>query len=247
MRYDRHKKRRSSTICKRPPPRDYWPTDDWKTSTPQEQGVNQTLLAQLDAYAQVCVPSIHSLLLIRHGYVVFEEYYHGFHKHSYHSVSSITKSVISALIGLALDNGLLTSLNQHVFDFFPEYAVQTTDSRKQALTLRHLMSLTGGFSHEFPHEYWLHPVQLALERPMESQPGEQFYYDSQGVDILSGVLTRVTGRNAATFAYATLFKTLGIWQENTARFVWQKDPMGTHNTWHGDAYWDEKDGFFVED
>ena len=222
--------------------RDYWPTQDWQYATPEQVGMDASLLENIQSYASTCVPHIHSLLIVRSGALIFEEYYHGFHRHSYHSISSATKSIISALVGIALAQGFIHDLDQRVLDFFPEYAANETDPRKQALTLRHLLSLTAGFAHEFPEDYHLNPVKLALARPMLSQPGQHFYYDSQSVDILSGILTRVTGRNAATFACETLFKTLGIWQEERARFVWQTDPEGAH-IWHEHAYFDEKAGF----
>jgi len=230
--------------------RNYWPTETWQYATPQQVDMDASMLEQIYGYTSTCIPHIHSLLIVRHGYLVFEEYYHGFQQQSYLSISSATKSIISALVGMALSlplptnnaQSFITSLDQHVLDFFPEYASNETDPRKQALTLRHLLSLTGGFSHEFPENYHLDPVRLALARPMLHWPGQQFYYDSQGVDILSGILTRATGRNAATFAYETLFKTLGIWQEDTARFAWKTDPAGA-NIWHEYAYFDEKDGF----
>ncbi len=224
------------------PQRNYWPTEDWQHAAPQQVGMNATMLEQIHHYASTCVPNIHSLLIVRNGYLVFEEYYHGFHRQSYHSISSATKSIVSALVGIALAQGFIKSLDQHVLEFFPEYATTETDPRKQALTLRHLLSLTGGFAHEFPENYHLDPVRLALARPMLHWPGQEFYYDSQAVDLLSGILTLATGRNAATFAYETLFKILGIWQEETARFVWKTDPQGAH-VWHENAYFDEKDGF----
>ena len=222
--------------------RDYWPTQDWQYAMPEQFGMDASLLENIHNYASTCVPHIHSLLIVRRGSLVFEEYYHGFHQQSYLSISSATKSIISALVGVAFAQNFLTNLDQHVLDFFPEYAAGETDPRKQALTLRHLLSLTGGFVREFPENYHLDPVLLALARPMLYWPGQEFYYDSQGVDILSGILTRATGRNAATFAYETLFKTLGIWREDAARFAWKTDPQGAH-IWHEHAYFDEKDGF----
>jgi CubicO group peptidase (beta-lactamase class C family) len=141
-----------------------------------------------------------------------------------------------------MDPALLTRLDQPVLDFFPAYTAWERETRKRAVTLRHLLSLQSGFSREMPHEYWRDPVRLALERPMERQPGGQFFYDSPAVDILSGVLTQVTGTSAAAFADASLFKTLGIWRDPSARFTWQRTPHGTH-TWHGDAFWDEQEGY----
>lgn len=225
-----------------PFPRAYWPTAHWQAISPEETGMDGTRLEQMRVHIHKQIPGLLSLLIVRHGYLVFEEYYHGFHQNSYFSISSATKSVVSMLIGLALDRGMLTSLDQPVLDFFLEYAVSEQDPRKRALTLRHLLSLQTGFSREIPDEYWRNPVELALKRPMERPPGEQFFYDSQGVDILAGILTRVTGKSAAAFADTTLFQTLGIWREAAARFTWQRDPTGAHQ-WHGDAFWDEQNGY----
>lgn len=221
---------------------DYWPTTDWKTAVPRDLSMLPEQLAQMQDHIHEHIPGLHGLLIARHGYLVFEEYYQGFHRNSYNSISSATKSVVSQLVGVALARGLLKSLDERMLDFFPEYAAHEQDPRKLAITLRHLLSLQTGFAQEIPSEYWRNPVQLALERPMERRPGEQFYYDSQGVDIISGIITRATGKNAAAFADATLFKTLGIWRDEAARFTWQKDSDGPH-IWHEHAFWDEKNGY----
>lgn len=221
---------------------DYWPTDEWQTASPQDMHIDSALLRHMQEYIEMELPGLHSLLIVRHGYLAFEAYYQGFHKDSYHNIASATKSIISLLIGIALGEGKLTSVDQPMLAFFSEWAERETDPRKQAVTLRHLLNLTGGFSPEFPHEYWLNPVQLAVERLMAHQPGEVFYYDSQGVDILASILTRVTGMSAAAYAHATLFAELGIWHQEHARFTWKHDPQGAH-TWHGDALWDEQNGY----
>ncbi|MDQ2716449.1 MAG: beta-lactamase family protein [Chloroflexota bacterium] len=222
--------------------REYWPTTTWKEADPQAMGIDPLRLSHMHSYIQERVPGLHGLLLIRHGYLVFEQYYQGFQQKSYHSISSATKSVVSMLVGVALHRGLLKNLDQHMLDFFPEQASREHDARKQAITLRHLLSLQTGFAKEVPQEYWRNPVQLALDCPMEREPGEQFCYDSQGTDILSGILTRVVGANAASFADTSLFKTLGIWREKEARFAWKQGPQGMHS-WHQDALWDEKAGY----
>lgn len=224
------------------PQRSYWPTTDWQTALPREVGLDPAKLLQMQEYILANVPGLHGLLIVRHGYLAFEQYYQGFHRRSYNSISSATKSVVSMLIGVALARGLVNNLDQHILDFFPDYARAETDTRKHAITLRHLLSLQTGFAHEFPDQYWLNPVHKALARPMKQQPGAQFYYDSQGVDILSGLLTRIAGKNAAAFADATLFKTLGIWLAQNAHFTWKSDPHGAH-TWHSDALWDEQSGY----
>jgi CubicO group peptidase (beta-lactamase class C family) len=219
-----------------------FPSNDWQGATPQDVGMDEAQLALMHAHIHKHMPGLHALLIVRHGYLAFEQYYQGFHHNSYHNVSSVTKSVISILIGAALAQGLLKNLDQHMLDFFPEYAAKISDSCKRAITLRHLLSLKTGFSQKFPDQFWLNPVQSALERPMEQEPDKEFFYDNLSVDILSGILTRLTGKKAAAFAAETLFKRLGIWQTEAARFTWRTDPHGA-NTWHADALWDEKDGY----
>lgn len=150
--------------------------------------------------------------------------------------------MISVLVGVALAQGHLLSLDQRLLDFFPEVASRDVDSRKQAITLRHLLSLQTGFTEQYPHEFWRDPVRSALLRPMVEQPGAHFFYDNLSVDIISGLLTRVTGMKAAMFADRTLFATLGIWRSSDTRFVWKQEGTGPH-TWHGDALWDEQDGY----
>ena len=223
-------------------PRDYWPTADWKVATPQDMDIDAEQLAQLQKYIGEHIPGLHGLLVVRHGYLVFEQYYQGFQRNSYNSISSATKSVVSMLVGVALQKGLLKSIEQPMLDFFPEFAEQEKDTRKHAVTLRYLLSLQTGFVPAVPDKIWLDPVRLSLERPMECMPGEQFHYDSQGVDILAGILTRVTGKNAAAFADETLFETLGIWREETSRFTWRVDPQGSH-TWHDYGSWNEQTGY----
>lgn len=126
-------------------PREYWPTTDWREATPQELGMDPVQLTQMQAYIERYLPGLHALLIVRHGSLAFEQYYQGFSQQSYHNLSSATKSVISALVGAPLTQGLLTSLDQPVFDFFPAYAAREQDPRKHAITLRHLLSLQTGY------------------------------------------------------------------------------------------------------
>ncbi|GCE28910.1 penicillin-binding protein [Dictyobacter alpinus] len=224
------------------PQRTYWPTTDWQTCEPEAVGLQQASLTPMQAYIDEQLPGLQGLLIVRHGQLAFERYYQGFHRHSLNSISSATKSFISALVGVALAQGKLRSVEQHMLDFFPEIAKQEQDTRKQAITLHHLLSFQTGFSEEYPFEFWRNPVLTSVQRPMVEQPGERFFYDNLSVDIISGILTRVTGMKAAAFAEQTLFKTLGIWRDQDVRFAWKQEGTGPH-TWHGDALWDEQDGY----
>ncbi len=222
--------------------RTYWPTTDWQTCELHAVGFQQDQIVRMQAHIDEHLPGLHSLLIVRHGYLAFEQYYQGFHQHSLNSISSATKSVISALIGVALTQKQLSSVAQHMLDFLPDVAKQEQDPRKKAITLHHLLSLQTGFTREYPHEFWRAPVRSSLLRPMAEQPGEHFFYDNLSVDIISGILTQVTGMKAAAFAEQTLFETLGIWRDKDTRFTWKQEGTGPH-TWHEDALWDEQDGY----
>ncbi|GLV60913.1 penicillin-binding protein [Dictyobacter sp. S3.2.2.5] len=224
------------------PRRTYWPTTEWQVCEPRAVGFRSDPLVRIQAYIDEYLPGLHALLVVRHGKLAFERYYQGFHQGSLHSISSATKSFIGALIGVALAQGKIESLDQHMLDFFPEIAAQEHDPRKQVITLRHLLSLQTGFSEEYPHEFWREILRSALQRPMAEPPGQRFFYDNLSVDILAGVIERVTGMHVAEFADQTLFQTLGIWRDEDTRFAWKQEGMGPH-TWHGDALWDEKDGY----
>ncbi|GCF10220.1 serine hydrolase domain-containing protein [Dictyobacter arantiisoli] len=224
------------------PQRTYWPTINWQTRAPQAVGFQPDRFVSMQAYIDEYLPGLHALLIVRNGYLAFEHYYQGFHQNSLNSISSVTKSVISALIGIALAQGQLHSLDQHMLDFFPEIAEQEQDPRKQAITLRHLLSFQTGFTETYPHEFWRDIVHSSLRRPMVEQPGERFFYDNRSVDILSGILTQVTGMKAAAFADQTLFEILGIWRNEDTRFSWKHEETGPH-MWHADALWDEQDGY----
>ena len=85
------------------PQRTYWPTTEWQTCEPQAVGLQHGPLMQMQDYIDEHLSGLHSLLIVHQGYLTFERYYHGFHQHSLYSISSATKSVISALVGVAID------------------------------------------------------------------------------------------------------------------------------------------------
>ncbi len=131
--------------------RTYWPTVEWRTSHPEEQGLDASLLALADEYAQTSVPAMHALLIVRHGFIVQERYYQGFGPSSYHSVNSVTKSIVSALVGIALRDGYLVSTRQPLVSLLPESLLQTIDARRRSdsrladVTLEDLLRMTAGF------------------------------------------------------------------------------------------------------
>ena len=101
-----------NAVCEQPQKREYWPTDGWRSSTPEKQGMDSAKLLIADEFIHNRLPDAFSLLVIKNGYLVFEKYYSWGSPEKYAVVHSVTKSVTSALIGIALDKGYLNSVDQ---------------------------------------------------------------------------------------------------------------------------------------
>ncbi len=125
---------------------DDWPTSGWKTTRPEAEAMDSTILAQIDRYVADTFPTLLSVLLVRHGSLVFERYYQGYCAVDSVNSKSVTKSIISALVGIALREQYVTSLDQQVVEFFPQDFPVDGDLRKRAITLRHLLTLCSGLS-----------------------------------------------------------------------------------------------------
>ena len=223
--------------------RDYWPTHDWKTKTPQEVNVNSERLNQLHEYAQ-SVETLHSILIVRSGSIIFENYYHGWSQNNYHNVNSITKSVTSALIGIALREGYLHDLDQPLLSFFPEYTPSNLDSRKQAITIRHLLSMSSGFEISSQNvETFLSDTsstEKMLDRPLAYNPGEVYGYDDVSCHFLSLILYKVTQMPLAIYAQTRLFEPLGVWRnEQGTLYPWKHGTFTVDNL-HPFALWNEQ-------
>jgi CubicO group peptidase (beta-lactamase class C family) len=207
--------------------RDYWPTEGWRTSTPAEQGVDAEKLAQmLDAIGQQNLP-IHSVLVIRNGYIVSETYFGSDTPETKREIYSVTKSFIATLIGIAIDKGLIAGVNVPVGDFFPDRSFANWDAAKQAMTLENFLTMTTGldwpeddatFRRLYGSRDW---VKFVLDEPMRSQPGSQFLYCSGCSHVLSAIIQAQTGMNTRGFAEQELFAPLGI-----SNLAWDTDATG---------------------
>ena len=212
------------------PAPDYWPTDGWQTTTPEEQGFDSLKLAEGLSTVQKAGFPIHSLLIARNGRILLEAYFYPYDGKAPHSTSSVTKSITTTLIGIAIDQGKL-SLDDHMVSFFPEYTIANLDARKKAITIRHLASMSAGMEcNGLPDELTVRDmeaspdwVQFALDRPMASEPGKQWNYCGLWMHLLSAILEKATGMPAQEFARINLFEPLGI-QAGT----WPADPQGVN-------------------
>jgi CubicO group peptidase (beta-lactamase class C family) len=196
----------------------------WPVSTPELQGLDRpTLKAGFDAAANL--PYTYSLLIVRNGYLIAEQYFHGNRPDIPNRMMSVSKSVLCAMAGIALEEGYLDSLNQKLLDFFPEYVSSTTDPRKYQITLRHLMMMRAGFAgdEEVYFQVYNSPdwIRSTIDLPLVYNPGEQMVYNTFETHLLSAVLTKASGMNMFDFTNRRLCEPLGI----TLRF-WERDPQG---------------------
>jgi CubicO group peptidase (beta-lactamase class C family) len=209
------------------PTRDYWPTTGWRSAAPEDQGVDSSLLAEAQTYLAERVPHMNSFLVVRGGYLVWEHYSGGTGPDSLRNVKSVTKSVLSTLIGIARQTGDIPSLDDTLGDFFPEYFTAASDGRKRAITVHDLLTMRSGLDWA---EYGPSVVEMtasknwikfALDKPLARDPGTHHNYSTGDTQLLSGVLQRAAGLSALEFADLYLFGPLGI-----ERRTWPADPQG---------------------
>ena len=206
-----------------------WPTKEWQTSSPEEQGMGSKELAELVDFGTT--HSLDSLLVVGHGKIVAEAYYAPYAAGIPHAVYSATKAVIGTLTAIAWKEGLLDSPSRRVLDFFDPGSIANVDKRKEAITVQSLLDMTSGIAWTEslvgkPYSLlemerspdW---VKFILDRPMSSAPGETFYYNSGNPHLLSAIITKITGMSALEYAKTKLFGLLGI-----TDISWQHDPQG---------------------
>jgi CubicO group peptidase (beta-lactamase class C family) len=228
-----------------PEPPAYWPTEGWRTSTPEEQGMDSELLAEALDFLQEHRGEyhLHSLLVVRHGYVVADVSFYPFAPEMTHDLTSATKSFTSTLIGIAIDKGYIEGVEQPVIDIFPERTLANVDASKTAMTVEDLLTMRSGFECISESEAgavgggtqaemmespdW---AQFTLDLPMSDEPGERFKYCNPVPHLLSAIIQETTGLSTLAFAQEHLFGPLGI-----SDVSWPSDPQGNNHGW-GDLY-----------
>jgi CubicO group peptidase (beta-lactamase class C family) len=209
-------------------PIDSKPSHQWQISSPNQQGLNDSLINSALTVAE-SYDFIHCLLIVRNGFLVAEKYYRGHQPEDSYNVKSVSKSFISALVGIALREGYLDSLNQKMIDFFPEYNTPSLDPRTKQITIRHLISMRAGFDnliedYDVNWQHWINSsdwIKYAIELPMEYTPGTRFAYITAETHLVSAILTKATGMSTMAFANKYLFYPLKISVKR-----WDKDPQG---------------------
>ncbi len=232
----------SPTPASPPPPplESYWPTEGWRTCTPEQQGMDSERLADVIKAAREKLSDLHSITVVRNGYLVLDVYVPPYGPDSRHPIYDCTESVISALVGIAVDQGHVESLDQPLLSFFSGRTFANPDAKKEAITLEHLLKMAPGLTcadsiylgglqaikEVKQSDDW---VQYVLDQPVGyAKLGEVFRYCGGTAHLLSAVIQEASGVSAAEFAQAHLFEPLGI-----SDVVWEADPQGISIGWEG--------------
>ena len=178
-----------------------WPTRKWETVDPAALGMIADSLQALSALARR-IPGVTSLMVVRHGKVALEEYYHGGSRGQPVPVASITKSVTSFLVGIAIAQGRIDSVGERLVQLVPQVAPPAGDPASR-ITVRDLLTMTSGLS-----EQWY------LEKPLRlrvlTAPGTHFRYSNEAVQFLVRALGESTGQNTLKYSRSHLWKPLDI-------------------------------------
>jgi len=209
--------------------------DGWQIAAADSVGVDPIQLAQLTQSIRAWPElGVHAILVERNGRLIYEEYFDGFDERwglplgrvkmtaeSKHDLRSITKSVVSALIGIAHGEGKIPSLDEPIVKWFPEYPDLDTPERRR-VTLAHALSMTSGFdwNEDVPYNDPRNdeirmtrdpqPLRYALARPFAKDPGADFKYNGGLTQVVAAVLVRATKTSLQEYARTKLFEPLGI-------------------------------------
>ncbi|MHA2249454.1 MAG: serine hydrolase, partial [Candidatus Kariarchaeaceae archaeon] len=203
-------------------------------STPEKQGMDANQISAIFDFISDGEYQIDSIIVIRNGFLVIEEHLSPEAKITHqlegfsteHQIASCTKSIISALIGIAINHGYLESTSSRMVEFFPDRTIKNNDDLKKMITIEDLLTMRAGISWWQPYtsskdfndpntdfnrmkgskDY----TQYVLDQPMSYVPGNEWAYSSGNSHLLSGIIEKVTGSTTLAFAQKYLFEPMGI-------------------------------------
>ncbi|MDQ1563812.1 MAG: hypothetical protein QOH44_268 [Actinomycetota bacterium] len=192
-------------------------------STPESQNVSASAISDF-ATALGGLDSVHSMMVLRHGKVVGEQWWTPGGPDIPHVMWSLSKSFTSTAVGLVISDGLL-SLNDRIVDLLPEDLPAEIDENLAALSVRHLLTMTSGHASESLPDSdrgadtnW---ARHALAQPLEFEPGSRFVYNSGATYLLSAIVQRLTGETVLDYLTPRIFEPLGITGP-----TWEQSPQG---------------------
>lgn len=191
-------------------------------STPEEQGMDSQVLLEMLNFLEKGKYNIHSILVLRNGNLVLEVYFPPFGPQDKHMLFSATKSFVSALVGIAIHEGKIGSVDQLMLDTFQDDKIKNLDERKQNIRILDLLNMTSGLlADDMAMGESADWAQFTLDQPMDFEPGAYMDYNSGNSQLLAEIVERATGKPAAQYAQEMLFEPLGI-----KDVYWQNDPSG---------------------
>ena len=210
--------------------------DGWPTATLDESGFDLVKMQQLTQRLESgWHPNAHMVLVSYQGKLVYEKYLSGddeiwgiqaghrkFDENSLHDLRSISKSVTSLLLGIALGDNFEVALSRPIIEYFPEFAEQIADGVER-VTLRHVLTMSARFEwNEMEVRYSnlnndarqmylaADPVQFVLSKPLYSEPGERWYYNGGMTMLVAALIEKISGQPFFDFAHEKLGEPLGI-------------------------------------
>lgn len=174
------------------------------------------------------LPRLHSLLISHGDDLVFEQYYNDRDPARPANMKSASKSVISALVGIAIDKGLIASVDVPVAEYFPELIAASEEPGKQQITIENLLTMQSGLETTSNRNYgkWVlsdNWVEFALNQPLVAEPGTRMLYSTGSTHLLSAIITQASGMSAKQFAQENLSSPLGF-----SMSYWSQDPQGIY-------------------
>ncbi|NOJ48724.1 serine hydrolase domain-containing protein [Bradyrhizobium archetypum] len=208
--------------------------DGWATATPESAGLDGGRLCGIAARLTASNANVHAVVIARRGMLVFEQYFPGYDEpwgmgsglHDFdavtkHDMRSVSKSVVSLLVGIAIDRELIKSADEPIVKFFPDYSAVKSPGW-DSITLRHLLTMSSGMQwdenrawkdpqNDEPHlGSEADPYRYVLSKPVAAPPDTVWTYNGGGTDLLGNILERVSGKSLDAFAREALFTPLGI-------------------------------------
>ena len=174
------------------------------------------------------LPRLQSLLISHRSELVFEEYYNGANRYQSANMKSASKSVISALVGIAIDKGFIESVDTRIADYFPALISNQTNTEKQQITIENLLTMQSGLETTSNRNYgkWVlsdNWVEFAINQPLVAAPGTRMLYSTGSTHLLSAIITIASGMDTKQFAQEMLTSQLGY-----SISYWSQDPQGIY-------------------
>ncbi len=202
-----------------------WPTRGWKERNPEDVGLDSELVAAMIEEIDHSGLDYDGLVVVHKGVIAVERYYYIYEERTLHETYSVTKSVMSALVGIALQQGCIDSIEDPVLAYFTDREFLNTDDQKELITIKDFLTMSSGLAYD-PDKMYASPdwAQYTLDEPLIYPPGESWFYSNGGPQVLSALISQACEMDTLEFADQYLFKPLGI-----TNYRWEKNMEGNLN------------------